>query len=473
MQMQDYLPFFQDLFLQYYQFTLENPVYAACLAIAVWLLTTIFYSLRIGFLNRRNRITLKARLDAENALTAAQQEMQELRQEVVASKQQVEQEVQRAVALQERIAGLGGQLSESIVALAAEPELGQQGLSVAPGLEVEHLWQRYSAAVKQLGESLIAQRRTNSELQQSFSAETAKLAEKDSQLQAMQVRLDNQRQQVAKLELAADEHKNQLAQQQQSAEQRLSEVEAKHQADLARLAMLEQQALERAQVKEQQVQEKPKAPEVKAPEISVAQPEAVKPVPVQAPAVEPQQVKAEPKPAVVAAAAQEPTIARAEMVKPKPQAAKADEGSAAGVAGKFKSLFAGAKQQMEKLDDMFGLSTPMLPPEEPKRTTVRVHREPEVVPVQTPVSEPEASKVESLPESAVKEPPGGLTGKFKNLFGSSKVSETATVEEEPAEAVVAVPESEPEPADMAGDETVTDSGKTTNKLKKLFGKFKR
>lgn len=469
MQMQDYLPYFQNLFLEYYQFTLENPVYAACLAIAVWLVTTIFYSLRIGFLNRRNSIMLNARLDAQNALAAAQQEMQQLQQEIAAGKELVEQETQRTAALQERIAGIAGQLSESIVVLAAEPDLGQQGLSVAPGLEAEHLWQRYSAAVKQLGESLIAQRKANGELQQSFSAETAKLAEKDSQLQVMQTRLDSQRQQLAKLELTVEEQNSQLARQQESEKQRLSELEAKHQADLARLARLEQQTRVPTQVQEQKVQaqEKPKTPEV-----PVAQPEPIKPAAMQAPAVEaePRQVKVEARPTVSEVTAPEPTIARAEMAKQQQHAEKTDVGTSGGVTGKFKSLFAGAKQQMEKLDDMFGLSTPMLPPEEPKQAA-RVHLEPEPAPVQMPAGEPEPISVEPPLESAVKESASGLSGKFKNLFGSSKASVTAAanVEPAPAETVVAEPEPEPQAVEEAG----ADAGKASGKLKNLLGRFKR
>ncbi|MGZ4998687.1 MAG: hypothetical protein ACXV7F_00190, partial [Methylomonas sp.] len=382
MQMQDYLPYFQNLFAEYYQFTLENPAYAACLAIVVWLLTTIFYSIRIGFLNRRNSNTLKARLDTENALIAAQQENQQLQEEIAAGKEQLEEQVRHSAELQERIRALSGQMSDSIVALASEPDLGQQGLSVSPGLEAEHLWQRYSAAVKQLGESLIMQRKSNIELQQSVDAETAKLAEKDSQLQVMQTRLDSQRQQLAKLELTAEELNSQLVRQQESEKQRLAEIEAKHQADLANLAASQQQAQDFVKSGQQQVppQEAPKAPEVVVAQPEPVKPAEIKPVPVQLPAVEPQPqpVKVESRPAVAEVAAPEPTIARAETAKQKQQAEKTGQGASAGV-GKFKSLFAGAKQQMEKLDDMFGLKTPMLPPEEPKQT-VRVHREPEPAP---------------------------------------------------------------------------------------------
>lgn len=463
MQMQDYLPYFQELLLQYYQFTLENSVYAACLAIAVWLLTAIFYSLRIGFLNRRNTINLKAVSDAENAAAAAQQEIQKLQVEVAAGKEQLEQETQRAAALQERLAALSGQLSESIVAMAAQPDLGQQGLSVAPGLEVEHLWQRFSAAVQQVGESLIAQRRANNELQRIFDAEKANLAEKDSQLQATQTRLDSQRQQLAKLEQTLEEQKTQLAQQQENAERRLAEVEAKYRADLARLSTSGQVVRETISAAPQPApQEKPKVP--------VTQPEPNEPaeIKVEAPksSQEPKPAPVEAKPVVVEAAVQAavpaPTIARVEEIQQKQRQAKEKTETGAGVGGKFKSWFSGAKQQMEKLDDMFGLNTPMLAQEE-STESVRPQSLPvESVIAEAPVKAPEIKPVVAQPDNATRPSSEGLGGKFKNLFASSK---PAPVVEQPEELVVEAPQ----PVETSQ----VDAGKAEGKLKSLFGKLKK
>lgn len=466
MQMQDYLPLFQELSLQYYQFTLENPVYAACLALVVWLLTSIFYSLRIGFLNRRNNITLKASIDAQNAVTAAQQEIQQLQTEITTVKEQLEQETQRTSAAQERIAGLAGQLSESIVALASQPDLGQQGLSVSPGLEAEHLWQRYSAAVKQMGETLIDVRRANHDLQQTCDAEKARLTEKEGQLQATQTRLDSQRQQLAKLEQTVEEQKNQLAQQQESIERQLADMEVKHQADLARLAVAGQKVQEAASAKPQDLlQEKPKIAEVPA-----VRPEPIKPVETRVEpevaavvAKEPVAVRVEPKPAVVPSVPAS-TIARAEEAQQK--TVKAPVGPAGGVGGKFKAWFAGAKQQMEKLDDMFGLNSPMLPPEEP-REFVQAQSIPQETPAvaEAQVSVPEAQAVEPRSESKAKESSSGLSGKFKNLFGSTKLEAAEPAVEQPAEPVVA--ESRPVETSQA------DTGKAEGKFRNLFGKFKK
>lgn len=473
MQVQDYLPFFQDLLLHYYQLTLENSVYAVCLAVVVWLPTSIFYSLRISLLNRKNRINLKASLDAQNALAAAQQEIQTLQEEIAVGKEHITQEALRTAAQHERIAEFAHQLSDSIVALAAEPDLGQQGLSVTKDLEVEHLWQRYSAAVKQLGENLIAERKNIGELRQAFDAETAKLAEKDGQLQAMQTRLDSQRQQIAKLELTVEEHKKQLVEQQENAQQSLARIEAKHQIDLARLVSLEQQVQEWNQAKSQQMPPKVQAEaivEAEPPEPPKPVERRVEPAPAVAVEPEPEQIKVEPKPkpAVSEVVTHESTIARAEAAKQPPTSADLGAEITSGVSGKFKSLFTGAKQQMEKLDDMFGLSTPMLEPKESGQT-VRPVREPQAVVIETPISKPVEAVTEQPPEIAVKQPSSGLTGKFKNLFASTKEAEPETVAEEiPAEVVPT--ESLAEPANVADaneGEELTEYGK----LKNLFGVF--
>lgn len=452
MQVQDYLPFFQDLLAHYIQTTLEDPIYAGCLAIAVWLLTAIFYSFRIGILNRRNRVMLKARIDLQNELTATQQQIQALQDEIGINKEQIEQEVQRTAALQERITELGGQISESIVALAADPELGQQGLTVSKGLEVEHLWQRFSSAVKLLAENLVAERKNKAELEQAVSAETAKLAEKDLQLQATQTRFDLQKQQLAKLEAAAQEHNAQLAQQQEAAAQRLAEVEARHQAELARLAALESQTKHQA------------SSVSKAAEPLIAKQEVVKPVeikaaPVQTVAVapEPQAVKVEAKPVLTATAASESAIAT--KVEP-PKAEKTG-----GVTGKFKNLFAGAKQKMDKLDGKLGVvNDPVLALEE----TVQAEIEPQSEAVDVPVSA--YSNVvdnQAQPEIAVKAATGGMGGKLKNLFGSSKKTEAEpVVESATVEPVV-------EEVLETGGQSTESKAVAPGKIKSLFGKFKR
>lgn len=489
MQVQDYLPFFQSLALKYYQFTLENPAYAACLAAAVWLLTTIFYSIRIGFLNGRNRRNIKALIDTQNALATAEQQIQQLQAELTAANEQLEQSkaeseqlVQRATALQSRLSWFDNQLSESIGALTTNADLSEQFSPNATGLETEDLWQRYSAINKQLSANLAAERKTNNELQQAFKVETAKLAEKDQLLQTLQVRVDSQSQQLAQLELTVAEHKTQLAQQEESAQQRILETEAKHQADLARLASLEQQAVDLSQAKQQQIQLQEtlnaqnaaiaQLEEAKAVEIKAVEPQAVflAPEPQQQAPIEPT-VSPVQEPIISKVSAPEPAIIVPET--PKPQPIKTPEKDTTGVGGKFKSFFSSAKQKIDKLDSKLVEQNIPTPPEEPAQIE-QITPEPPVLAAETQVTaQPVVASVAYQPEVVAAEALIAPAQEQTNSFAAAKTwsdETTLTLSGKPPQAVTA--KVEPKPAKASANATDTDN-EPTSKLKNLFSKFKR
>ncbi|MDD2801421.1 MAG: hypothetical protein PHE96_08190 [Methylococcales bacterium] len=488
MQAQDYLPFFQSLALKYYQFTLENPAYAACLAAAVWLLTTIFYSIRIGFLNSRNRRNIKALLDTQNALAAAEQQIQQLQGELTAANEQLEQskaeseqQAQRSTTLQSRLSWFDNQLSESIGALTTNADLSEQFSPDATGLETEDLWQRYSAINKQLSANLTAERKTNNELQQAFKVETAKLAEKDQLLQTLQVRVDSQSQQLTQLELTVAEHQSQLAQQQDSAQQRISEIEAKHQADLARLTSLEQQAVDLTQAKQQQIQLQET---LNAQNAVIAQLKEAKEVEIKA--VEPQAVFLAPEPQQQApieptiSAAQEPITGKIVMPEPviivaetpKPQPIKTPEKATAGVTGKFKNFFSSTKQKIDKLDGKLVEPSIPTPPEAPSQTE-QINPEPQVLEAETAaITQPAVANVAYQPETAVKEAVVAPAQEQTNSFAAKSWSDetTLTLSGRPPQAVTA--KVEPQPA-KASASAIDSENEPTSKLKSLFSKFKR
>lgn len=490
MQVQDYLPFFQSLALKYYQFTLENPAYAACLAAAVWLLTTIFYSIRIGFLNGRNRRNIKALLDTQNALATAEQQIQQLQAELTAANEQLEQSkaeseqlVQRATTLQSRLSWFDNQLSESIGALTTNADLSEQFSPNATGLETEDLWQRYSAINKQLSANLAAERKTNNELQQAFKVETTKLAEKDQLLQTLQIRVDSQSQQLAQLELTVAEHKNQLAQQEESAQQRILETEAKHQADLARLASLEQQAVDLSQAKQQQTQLQEtlnaqnaviaQLEEAKAVEIKAVEPQAVflAPEPQQQAPIEPTISPVQEPIISKVVVPPEPAIIVAET--PKPQPIKTPEKDTAGVGGKFKSFFSSAKQKIDKLDSKLVEQNIPTPQEAPVQIE-QINPEPQVLATETPViTQPVVANVAYQPETAVKEAVVAPAQEQTNSFAAAKTwsdETTLTLSGRPPQAVTA--KVEPQPA-KASANAIDSDNEPTSKLKNLFSKFKR
>lgn len=488
MQVQDYLPFFKNLLLHYYQFTLENPAYAICLAVSVWLLTTIFYSLRIGFLNRRNRINLTALSDTKNELTAAQLQIQQLQEQLTAANEQfdlikaeTEQQTQRAATLQSRISRLDSQLSESIGALTTNADLSEQFSPSADGLETEDLWQRYSAINKQVSANLATERKTNNELQQAYKAETAKLAEKDQQLFTLQARVDSQSQQIAQLESTVEQHKTLLSEQQASTQQRLSEIDAQHQADLARLTAMQQQALELSEAQQQQqiqLQEKLNAQsaviaqqqEVKAVEIKAVEPQSVALEP------KPQQIEIQPeplpvKPQVISeVVAPKPAIVIAET--PKQQPVKTPE-KATGVAGKFKSFFAGAKKKIDKMDGkLVGQSDITPEPEVEAEQVVEPVIETIVPAIEIPAIQPEVLKVDDQLEVAItevlhvpaEEPANAFVAK---AWSTTDSATSLTLSGKPPAGIT------PQPVKVLADEAANARKQPPSKLKNLLGKFKR
>ena len=107
--METYLHIIQALLSDWLLVTLNNPVYASALAIAVFLLTATLYSLKIASLKEKNIASEKARIEIEKNLNAslntAQQQMQLMQEELTANTGQMEQAKQLAQKEAGRAAG--------------------------------------------------------------------------------------------------------------------------------------------------------------------------------------------------------------------------------------------------------------------------------------------------------------------------------------------------------------------------------
>ncbi|QWF71889.1 hypothetical protein KEF85_05370 [Methylomonas paludis] len=481
MQFEEYLPLIQAQWLQFYQFTLENPLYAGALALSVWLVTAILYGFRIGSLNRRNRKSLQVITTTQTELTEVQAQVQQLQEAQALLNQQLEQESLRAGGLQTRIAELSTLLSENILELAAQPALGQQGLTVNPALTLEQLWQRFSIAVKQLSESLIAEKDAYRELKQTLQTETAKLAEQELQLQAAQLRVDNQKQQINKLEEVLAEHDQILVQQQDSAQQRIAAIEAKYQTNLLRLAELEQQALEwrkqPAAPITPAVATAPVVPEVTQPATAEPTISAVIDEPVVQPAPPVPQQTSPVKPLEVitpAASVMEQAIVQAAEPSPAAEAP-------APAAGKFKSLFANARQKIDLLDQKLGSRSSQNQEINQAAAHYDAIRQPEppappvVETPAAPVVEPEPAPVQAAaPSSKASAAAKPEASKFGAIFSNArqKISKLDSLLGPPADAAAPA-----EPEAQAAPETVIEAAPAAQPVAAeakpgLGGKFK-
>lgn len=221
--MQDYLPIIKTTLLDWLQLTFANPLYAASLAIAVYLLTAIVYGIKIATLKRKHRASESARTELLSDLTSAQQRLTELK---------------------ERLTQRSQQIAGTIRTLAANFDLGEQPLSASEDLNADGLWQQHERAVALLVARLRGEQQTKTELLQSYQTQTAKLAEKEAVVDSLQSALADKTGLVAKLERALQEQKFLLIEEQEKAQQTLTHIIEKHLTEATRLAELEQQALE-------------------------------------------------------------------------------------------------------------------------------------------------------------------------------------------------------------------------------------
>jgi hypothetical protein len=366
--MQNYLPVIKALLSEWYLFTLNNPLYAAALATAVWLLTATLYSIRIASLKSNKTAIEKAGLES---LTAVQQQLQQSQEELATTVEQMEKvqlaaqdETQRALALEQLIYQRNQQIAGTIQSLATSFDLGERPLLASEDVKADSLWQQHDKVVTQLIEHLRTEQQAKIELQQTCQAETAKLVEKTAKLvekeallEVLQTTLAAHTNQLSKLEQTLEKQKA-ILQQQDNAQQVLSETLKNFQPVMTQRVEPEPaQPVQPVDTWQQPIRQE--SPTIE--ETLIAQPVPDKPV---------EQINEEPQTAVTEQAEQTPPelITAPEAVEPvlpisdiEPQPADADEEApyasldieqkpvTKGSLGKIKTLF-GKKQQPVKTE---------------------------------------------------------------------------------------------------------------------------
>lgn len=450
--LQELLPFYQQLFQQWSELTLLNAPYAITLALSVWLVTAIGYSISIGVIKMRLAREEKARGELQASLDEVRQQLQTSATELAASNQQLEQvnqqletKTQQAGQLEQKLSSSNKQLAEGIAALVEKFEL----IDNAPSqqTDADALWQRYNAIVARAGERFLSEQQVKARLQLDVQAEKSKLADKDASIANLQGRLEIQTQKLAELEQAASELQG-LQQELQTLKQRLLIADDKRRADSARILELEKSA-------------GPAAAPVAAVAVAVepvVRQEAPRPV-VESPAVVSIPVAAVVEEVAAVPLAVEQVAAATPESSTQPAAAKAP--------GKLKGLFGNAMERFSKLDEKLGSPTA------PKSPNAEEVAEPAAVVeeiIEVAAVEPEQPAAET-PVAPAASQAGGFANKLGGMLGGLKkkpaqVAAEPVVEAEPA--VVAV-ETEQTPQVPQ----VNDSGKKPGKLGGLLGKFKK
>ncbi len=386
--METYLPVIKTILSDWFQLTLNNPLYAAALATVVWLLTAIVYSIKVAFLKKKNIASEKARIEMQNSLDTTQQQKQLIQEELTANtgqmqkdKQLAQKEAERATGLEEQLSQRNKQIAGIIQTLATSFDLGERPLPVTENIKAEGLWQQHDRVITLLTARLHSERKAKTELQQSYQAETIKRAEKEALIDALQTSLVSQTSLFSKLEQGLEEQKSILLQQQDNTHLVLAQALEKHLSELARLTELDQQALELVNTRQKLTQFEEK---LNAKDALIAQLEKDKTT---------DQIKVQPQAALTKQDVNETIIELQKTDEEAPpvssdieqQPVSPVKEKTGGIAGKLKNLF-GSKQK-------------------PKDTK---QDEEETQPAPSNVEQPSVS------------PAKGNLGKIKNLFGKTK-----------------------------------------------------
>jgi hypothetical protein len=359
-----YLPFIKALLSEWYLFTLSNPLYAAVLASAVWLLTATLYSFRVAALKRNKAASEKS--GSEN-LNAVQQQLQQTQEELAATTEQMDKarnaaqdEAQRALALEQLIYQRNQQVAGIIQSLATSFDLGERPLLASEDVKADSLWQQHDKVIAQLTERLRAEVHEKIELQKACQAETAKLVEKEALLEVLQTTLAAHTNQLSKLEYALEEQKA-ILQQQDNAQQALADTLKKYQSDATRPAEPKPEIIKAVEIRQQPIQLEEESPTIV--DAPLAQPEQDHQV-VQV-AEEPPAELIRHEEAPIESAAGEETVVVAVPSDINPEPAADDEVAsfispdteqqtvnlpAKGSLGKLKNLFGKTKQQSIKTE---------------------------------------------------------------------------------------------------------------------------
>ena len=448
--LQKLMPQLQELLQQWYELTLHNQEYAICLAVSVWLITAILYSIRIGFLKRDTAKIVKAKHEVQAQLDAANAQLQTLQQEVTqatekmqAAEQTAQTESQRAADLEQRLQKSNQQLADSVANLVDCFELNQHQL---PKANADNLLTEYEAIVARVAERFQNEQQAKTQLQLNYHAETAKLAEKEMLISSLQNRLDTQTQQLAKLELSIEKYES-AQRQLETDKQYLAAEMQKRQAELAR----HESALEA---------EKQRMPAPEAPKVDLSTEQAIT---RSAPAPEQQKVEAaqattiEPKVPEIKVSQPEPVVERTadNKAQPSKKVEKSDE-------GKKKGFFGRAMDKISQMDQKLGTQATVAP--EPELVEAEPPREEASRPEPTPKPSLEAEDDKTPVAEKLASAAEDMSAKFSGLFGSRKNKSKADKLKVDNEAV---------PAAQPLAQEKKSEAKKANKLSGLFSKLKK
>ncbi len=503
--METYLPIIDQYYSDWLAWALINQINAGILVGAVFLITAILYSLRIGFLKRKIRKNEKLHTAKQAELSAqidiTQQELKSAQDQLLISTEQLqlvqqtaESESERAKNHESLVNQRNEQISNLIQSLAIKFDLGERPVPLMGDIKADGLWQQHDRVTILLAHRLQTEQQAKAQLDQAYQVETLQRRELEALRDTLQTTLITQQNELSKLEQALEDQKSILKAQQDKADQALAEALTHSQAELARIPLLEQQLQANANNNQQSTQ---LLAALAAKDQLIADLEKNIPEPVIN--ISPEIITPEPKhvsPPVDSSYVAPVTLSEPEPAEIKTESPATTIESGTGLSSRFKGLFAkGPEKTIEikidlpeinpiqaaeaspviiektqpeaivqpvkedkslgfgKLKGMFGRSTKGGKTTEaiisPETALVQVKAEttPDSVPV-TPAVVTEPIVIEPA-LAVVKESGAGFADKFKGLLGKKAqeliLQETVTITETAVTEIKIEPEITPEP----------------------------
>ena len=190
--MQDYLAIIQPMLLDWYTLTLTQPLYAAVIAMIVWLITALLYSIRLSSVKKKllaseqadsekqsqldnahqQILTLQASVaQTEDDLLQAQTALTDTRAQLASSQQNADQATQRAVTFEQHIVFRNQQLADILQSFATHFYFCQHPSFDLTDVNADSLWQQHEQMLVQLAQRLRTLQNKNLHYQQAYHAE--------------------------------------------------------------------------------------------------------------------------------------------------------------------------------------------------------------------------------------------------------------------------------------------------------------
>ncbi|MCK5353872.1 MAG: hypothetical protein KAJ63_02040 [Methyloprofundus sp.] len=439
--MQTNQPDFNQLLTDWYSLALENPLFVGAIVFSVLLLTVLFYTIKIVFLNKKRRATEKEGVKLRGLLEESEQQTVKAEEKLRAMTEQLEKDQQQAAEQTAKAEERNQQVVDNIKQLAQKFNLSEQLVASDTKPKAEFIWQQQDNIQMQLGERLQAESEEKNTLKNSYDQEKEQFGKQKILAEQLQKTLEMQTSKSEQLERELGTHKLIQLQQKNQAEQALADavagIQAKH--ELAIAALVNEVALQKERLVAV-AEDKPVVVEDK-PVVIEDEPVVVE---GKATAVEDEPVVIEDEPVVVEDEApvnnvvlEEPApkvteqIIPAVVEVPEAEALEQEEPdyiqSNLDIAGKFKSLFGKSKAKAETSEQAMDIEVPEV-------------AEPEFI---EPTPEPE---IELKPE--YEEPKSAIGGKLKSLNPFAKAKKQADIPE--ADELESEPEYNKSDLDISG-----------------------